>query len=503
MARKKIIDIYARLSRDNDGTTRSVDSQVDDCKDAIEERDGWEVGQAWRDHALSGWNKRVKRPDFEALMARLESGQADGLIVLDVTRFTRKPAEGERLLELAQRGVIVASIEGEYNLTSARGRRQFRDDLAQAAYESDRISERTTRGKRKRAGRLRMNATWRGFGQPGNVHQKPEGWMIGDPVPQVSHERVTAERDAVREVASRLLAGESLNQMCSELNQAGLLTVTDKPWDGRALRQLLRRPSLAGLVEYKGEIKGEAVGVEPVLDRATWEALQTLFDGRVRGGRPPIYLLSGIMRCGRCGRPLTGRPRYALKAYEDGAQRREYWCQPSPVGGCGRLAIDWRFADEVVRQATIERLTDPLMLASMQEKQARFSAAEANVRNEIAQARETERQLAERLGRGWNPDLYDAAHAGLEARLANLQEQLDSLAHDSHGTSVVGIAERWESVSLRRRRAWVKEAFPRLTCKPAELQTARGRRQVSRFDWDGSTLPESGSTAPVEPAGHR
>jgi site-specific DNA recombinase len=113
-----VIDVYARLSRDNDGTTRSVDSQVEDCRYAVDEHadDGWVLGEVWRDHARSAWNPRVVREEWNRLMARLESGAADGVIVYDLTRFTRKPVEGERLIALAERGLVVASLENTYNL---------------------------------------------------------------------------------------------------------------------------------------------------------------------------------------------------------------------------------------------------------------------------------------------------------------------------------------------------------------------------------------------------
>src|SRR5262245_46673319 len=94
---RRTIDIYCRISRDYDGTLQSVESQEEDCRVAIEDRagDGWEVGQVHRDHAKSAWDPRVERPNFKALMARLRSGDADGVMVYDLSRFTRKPREGE------------------------------------------------------------------------------------------------------------------------------------------------------------------------------------------------------------------------------------------------------------------------------------------------------------------------------------------------------------------------------------------------------------------------
>jgi hypothetical protein len=121
-----VIDIYARISRALDGSTVKVDHQVEMGTETIEEL-GARVGEVFKDQSLSAWNPRVVRADWEKLMARLESGASDGVWVLDVTRFSRKPIEGERLIQAAVNGARVWSYSDEYD-----GRRAFgvpqRDD---------------------------------------------------------------------------------------------------------------------------------------------------------------------------------------------------------------------------------------------------------------------------------------------------------------------------------------------------------------------------------------
>ena len=165
------LDIYCRISQDYDGTLRSVESQEEDCRYAIAESGGWELGKVFRDHAKSAWKLKVARPEFEQMMARLESREADGVMVYDLTRFTRKPMEGERLLDMAAQGIVVASITTTYNLRTADGRKQFRDAMTAAAFESDKISDRTRRRMRKKAARGRSNATLRG--SPARVPPQP------------------------------------------------------------------------------------------------------------------------------------------------------------------------------------------------------------------------------------------------------------------------------------------------------------------------------------------
>ena len=64
---------------------------------------------------------------------------------------------------------------GEYDLTTADGRRHFREAMVAAAGESDKISERVKRGKLRRARKGRQRGGARRFGVPGMLPTRP-GW---------------------------------------------------------------------------------------------------------------------------------------------------------------------------------------------------------------------------------------------------------------------------------------------------------------------------------------
>src|SRR5579871_5834797 len=161
-----VIDIYARLSRAVNGQTITVDDQIRMGREAIEAR-GARVGRIFKDNSKSGWNPKVVRKDWDALMVRLESGESGGVWVYDVSRFSRKIMEGERLIQVAERGIQVWSRSAQYDLMTADGRAHFREDMVAAARESDKISERTRDGKQRRANRGRHAGGTRGYGMPG------------------------------------------------------------------------------------------------------------------------------------------------------------------------------------------------------------------------------------------------------------------------------------------------------------------------------------------------
>lgn len=127
-----------------DDRQRSTAGQVEDCIARIEERRA-QVGEVHIDSGRSAWNPRVKRPDWERLMSRLEAGVTDGVVVFDMARFSRRPIEGERPHPRCRAGSRRARQRGGVQTQRRPTAVTFRDQLNAAAYESDRLSTRIKR----------------------------------------------------------------------------------------------------------------------------------------------------------------------------------------------------------------------------------------------------------------------------------------------------------------------------------------------------------------------
>src|ERR1700722_10851318 len=97
-------------------------------------------------------------------MDRLDRGLSGGFFVFDLERFSPQPKDGERMIELAARGLGVLDSESEYDLTTPNGKKAFRDAINAAAYYSDRLSSRARRGKRLKAMSGQPNSARRPFG---------------------------------------------------------------------------------------------------------------------------------------------------------------------------------------------------------------------------------------------------------------------------------------------------------------------------------------------------
>src|SRR6266704_2074155 len=243
----KPVDIYARVSelRRNEDHEQSTEGQVAVCRVRLADLD-LEEGEVLIDPGRSAWNPAIKRPAWDELMDRLERGISGGAIMFDLERFTRQPKDGERMIDLAARGLLILDSESEYDLRTPNGKKAFRDAINAAAYYSDRLSTRTTRGKKLKALAGEPNGSSRPFGFEADLVTIRED-----------------EAEVIRELTRRSLAGESQNALVSDLEARGVLTSQGKLWTQATLRQLLTRERNCGRIIHTDL----ATGVTSVVGR--------------------------------------------------------------------------------------------------------------------------------------------------------------------------------------------------------------------------------------------
>src|SRR6266705_5225459 len=209
----KPIDVYARVSELKRDQQRepSTEGQVEVCRVRLVDL-GLPVGKVLVDLDRSAWNPDVKREAWDELMDRLESGISGGAIMFDLERLTRQPKDGERIIDQADRGLLILDSESEYDLTTPNGKKAFRDAINAAAYYSDRLSTRARRGKRLKAMSGEPNTTTRPFGFEDDFVTVRE-----------------AEAEIIRELTRRILAGESQHALVRDLNARGILSSKGNP----------------------------------------------------------------------------------------------------------------------------------------------------------------------------------------------------------------------------------------------------------------------------------
>jgi DNA invertase Pin-like site-specific DNA recombinase len=404
-------------------------------------RAGATVGRVFTDPGRSAWNSKVHRPGWEALMARLESGESDGVVVFDLPRFARRPADGERLIAAAERGLSILDDGSEYDLTTASGRKNFRDAVNAAAYYSDMISESSRRGKAFKA-------------QQGEVDNRRSFGFEADGVTLLE-----AEAAILRDHARRLLAGETQDSLIAELNRDYGAGLHGARWGYTTYRQIMTRPRNVGLIVHNGEPVSRLPGA-PILDQLTHDRIVALYASRKPGGqRSGKYVLTGVAHCGECGAALSGRPGSSGKP--------QYWCRP-----CHGVFVDASRLDEWAEDFAIRALRDEEGQEALARASAELEKAREALIAESASIETTLTELAGRLGRQEiSLARHDAACKPLEARQAAIRAEIAELALQepeplSAGRTIpqadashVDLLDRWENGTAADKRAMVIRAL--------------------------------------------
>lgn len=453
------IDIYARVSALHAKDKTTTTGQVAVCRRSLADR-GLAIGETFIDDGKSAWDPKVYRPGWQAVMGRIESGQSGGVIVYDLERFARKVADGERLVEAAERGLMVLDSEQSYDLRNPGDKKNFRNAIASAEYYSDLLSARAQRGKAAKAAEGKVDSR-RSFGFEGDgITLKAD------------------EVEIIRDWARRLLAGETQESLIEEANARGIPSVRGATWGYTTFRQIMSRPRNIGLIVHKGEVvAGARLPGEQILPDGTYKRLIALYEAR-KPGRPPSsrYLLTSLAYCS-CGARLSGRTVHKT-------DRRQYWCRtgytnhtPGP-----HSLVDASRLDMWAAEFTVRTLADPDRAEAVAAAEE-LNRQELNTLSEEASAIEiTLGHLSEKLAAGLPAAVkagradrvmrrHDAICGPLEARLAEIAASLEALEAEPipvpkgqrtiprDAQRYLMVLDEWDSGTPESRRAMVIRAL--------------------------------------------
>lgn len=355
------------------------DEQADDCRQYAERRGGSYV-HTYEEPDTSAWKRRrvklsdgrtayrVVRPVYEAALDDLKRGvtpngdRLDGLVVYDIDRLTRDNRDLEDAIEVVQHyGRPILDWTDTLDLLTDNGRTVARIIVATANKQSADTARRVARKHR----------ALQAAGIP-TGGRRPFGWQDDK---RTLH---PVEAPALREGIGRLLNGAPLAAVVAGWNDAGMLTPAGNRWSSATVRTMLRSPRLCGYrprtVRQRNEDGTETVFLEKVLDSAgnpveglwervisveEWEALVVIVGTRPfseRGKNARTYLLTGVLRCGKCGRGRMRAVKVSPAKRSANGVPFTYGCESKANGGCGGgTTIAGPQADEAVSELVIAK----------------------------------------------------------------------------------------------------------------------------------------------------
>ena len=273
---------------------------------------GYSVAREYVDEAESG--RVADRPQFREMIEEGSQPNApfEVILVWKFSRFTRKREHAVAFKSMLRRkGVRVASIT-EHADDSPTGKLMEAIIESVDEFYSENLAQDVVRGMREAASRGFFLGSKAPFGY--------RRVKVNDGV----KERPTLEVDpatapVVREIFENSLQGNGLKEICKALNDRGV-TNRGKRWYKGGLHYLLNNEAYTGTAVWGRTSKGDKAQ-DPVRVEGAWPALvsRELFDAvqqAMRDRAPKVrrparvesrFLLSGLLKCGVCGRPYSGQ----------------------------------------------------------------------------------------------------------------------------------------------------------------------------------------------------
>ena len=410
---KKRCGIYTRKSSEEglEQDFNSLHAQREACEAFVRSQiaEGWiAVVDAYDDGGISGGT--LERPALRRLLADIEAGRIDIVVVYKIDRLSRSLMDFAKLVETFERhSVTFVAVTQQFNTTTSMGRLTLNILLSFAQFEREVIGERI----RDKFAASRKRGIWMG----GNV---PLGYRVEN------RKLVVVEDEArlVQRIFERFATLGSALEVARELNRAGEVTKRrpqngqlrgGKPWTKGAIYKVLANRVYRGEAVHKGvAYPGEHA---PIVDGALWNRAHARMAAparqRAATTRANVPMLLKGLIFGPDGRPMS--PTHTKRR---GRTYRYYVARAAIEAGYDSAPVTTVPAGDV-EAAVLAQLQS---LLTTPEIIARVWAA-AKVENEVPLSEAEVIGLLADFGNLW-PELFPAEQARL---LQLLVERVDVL----------------------------------------------------------------------------
>lgn len=445
--------IYTRVSTVAQTEGYSLEAQEESLRAYAEYRELQIVG-SYCDAGKSG--KNIKgRPAFRQMMTDVMNQKDDisFVLVFKLSRFGRNAADILKSLQrLEDFGIDLVSVEESIDSSTQGGRLTLAILSAVAEMERENITVQFMAGKMQKA----LDGGWTGGGIPYGYKN-------------VDHELVIepSEADVIRKIYELYLKDDmSASAVAYELNNSNLIYLTKdgvkKPFTYDFVSRILDNPFYCGRVYYNRRtnkkdrdgktLKQDEANLisakgkhEPIVSEEVWDAVnakRTEIAKRYQKSDDSghIHLLSGIVKCPICGKPLTGSISRTKNQNGGGYYRPIYYynCRYNTRQNGRVCSFDRRLNQEII-DGLVLRLLEKLQsykefgdaLKAAYGDQGTVEKAEEQLqelRKALREAELTKEKLGEKLD-GLNPlgKDYDKKYEQISDKLDNAYDRIEEL----------------------------------------------------------------------------
>lgn len=302
---KMRVALYPRVSGHEQEDNYSIPEQIDRMKKYCAARD-WMVYKIYTDSVQTGAS--MDRPGLQSMIKDIEDGKIDMVLVYKLDRLSRSQKDTLYLIEdvFEKHDVGFTSMTENFDTSSPFGKAVLGVLAVFAQLERDKITERTTMGKRARA----AEGKWHGSKWVPIGYDYEDGFLKPNEY----------EKMQITEIADLFLKRTPVRTIANMMTEKGYKHKYGE-WDAKAIKRVLQNPVNLGLIKDGDKLYPGLH--EAIMDQETYDAIQVIINDRKdkygTGYRPHKSLLAGFLFCKHCG------GRYARQTNGKG-KKRYYSC---------------------------------------------------------------------------------------------------------------------------------------------------------------------------------
>ena len=436
--------IYARYSTDNQNPD-SIDVQVSAGIKWCGENNIPVLG-IFSDEAVSGM--KDSRPDYDRMMAKLNMGGADIVVIYDQSRMFRKMTAWFAFRDqLSAMGVAVYCVTQPMIGKDLRDPTNFLTEGSMALFNQIWALQ----SRQKTMEKLRYMAR---NGQ--HTGGKPAlGYMVENGKLVICED----EAAVVRRIFNEYVNGMSYRDIIAGLNRDGIKTKRGSAFGSNSLHDLMKNEKYIGTLVY-GQSPYRADGtrnthakdgpdviriedaIPAIIDKETFYKVQKRMEQnkRQQGGRPPKnrnYPLKGRVYCGYCKSALSvsiSKGEYYY--YKCTAKKRKHDCQGVSISVD---ALENAVVDAVKKVLGTPDNMDTLIKILRDQRQELHAGAAGMLQNLIKESQEVTRQLENAVDAvlsGITSQALRDRMKKLETRKAELEAEMQTLKQQVDAASI-------------------------------------------------------------------
>ncbi|HEX7840084.1 MAG TPA: recombinase family protein [Kofleriaceae bacterium] len=296
--------VYTRKSTSVglDQDFNSLDAQREACVAYIQRQAGWTlVDTAYDDGGFTGAN--IDRPAFQRLLADIDAGRVDVVVVYKVDRLSRSLLDFAKVMErFNAAGASFVSVTQNFSTADAMGRLTLNMLMSFAEFEREMISERT----RDKIAGARRKGKWTGGPVPLG-YTVVDKKLVVDELEAVLVREIFAlyhdHRSALAVTRALNARRESIKRRRAAIERGRAL----RTWTKTDVLRVLKNPVYAGYMAADDRLYDAEHTA--LIERTVFARTRALLAAATRtkkaAVRNPEYLLRGVLRCARCGAGFT------------------------------------------------------------------------------------------------------------------------------------------------------------------------------------------------------